>query len=319
MAFHDIPPHTPQWHAMRARHLGASEIAALLDAEAPYALSRFALHHVKAGTVEPPPVDNERVRMGLALEPVIGRLAAERHDWTITPGRYATDDACPGLGASLDFECAPPAAMPSELEGCTGPGVLETKNVAEDVFRKAWVGGEPPVHQLLQLQSQLACSGYQWGCLAALIGGNVVRTVFYRPRPRIIATIRARTAKFWLDVHEGRAPLADGSDNASTVIRALFPELAWEPLDLTSSNTLPGTCADFLAADADYKEAKKRRDELRNQVMAEVGGYRTAITTGFNVSIAVTPEKPDAPAPLGYLIPGKAEVRRLVVKERVNA
>lgn len=319
MAFRTVPPHSPEWHAIRLQHVGASEVAALFDAQPPYALTRYALHHVKAGTVPAPPVDNERVRMGIAMEPVIGRLAAERHGWTIAPGRYATDDTTFGMGASLDFEIAGAAGLPPGFEGVTGPGALETKNVDGLVYRKTWTNNEPPIHQLLQLQHQLACTAYEWGCLAALIGGNELRTVFYRPRPRIIGSIRTRIAAFWQDVRTGKEPPADGSDAATAVIRSLFPDLAYEPADMRDDNELPDLCAQYLTASADAREAKARTDELRNQIMAKVGAHKHAMVQGFNVTVSLTEAKPERPAPPGAMLPGRAESRRLIVKERVAA
>lgn len=319
MALRSIEPRSPEWHAIRLQNIGASEVAALFDVQPPYALSAYPLHMVKAGLVDPPPVDGERIRMGVAMEPVIGRLAAERHGWTITPGRYATDDTTPGMAASLDFEVAAPADLPPGFQDVTGPGCLETKNVDGLVYRKSWTDGEPPVHQLLQLQHQLACTGYEWGCLAALIGGNELRTVFYRPRPRIIASIRERVTAFWQAVRDDRPPNPDGSSGANHALRALFPDLAFDPADLRDDNQLPDLCAQYIQATADTREADARKDELRNQIMAKVGAHRHAMVTGFDVTISVVEAKPARPAPPGFVINGRAEARRLLIKPRAQA
>ncbi len=54
-----------EWHAQRARNVGASEIAALFGVQPDYALSHYALWHVKAGKA-PPPVGGLNTRDALA-------------------------------------------------------------------------------------------------------------------------------------------------------------------------------------------------------------------------------------------------------------
>src|SRR6185312_595228 len=113
---------SPEWHALRARHVGGSEIAALFDLPADqrpnYMLTRFALWHVKAGNAPPPKVDAVRTSWGLRLEEVIAEAAREREGWTVTRGGYVSDPTTPGLGCTEDF-----VATDDPTED--GPGALE--------------------------------------------------------------------------------------------------------------------------------------------------------------------------------------------------
>ena len=108
--------------------------------------------------------------------------AGEREGWTVLPGQYASLD---GLGATLDRIIAAPG--PND-EGVAGPGVLELKNVDWIAHRAQW-GTEPPAHILVQLQAQLAATGFGWGAVAALVGGNDLHIYRYTARPRLQADI----------------------------------------------------------------------------------------------------------------------------------
>ena len=153
MPFLSIPTDPAEWHTLRARHIGASEVAILFGAQPDYMPGLNALWQIKAGRVPPPQVDNPRTRAVLALEDVITALAVEQNGWEVLPGQYASRD---GFGATLDRIIAAPG--PTD-EGCEGPGVLELKNVDWIAHRRTW-GDEPPLHILLQLQAQLLATGF---------------------------------------------------------------------------------------------------------------------------------------------------------------
>lgn len=296
---------TPEWHALRAANVGGSEVSALFDCQPAYALSRYALWHVKAGLSGHPPVDNPRVAWGLRLEAAIAHAAAEKEGWAIRPGGYATDDTTPGLGASLDFV----------IEG-DDPGVLEIKNVDWLVHRRSWTDAEPPLHILLQLQHQLAATGFTWGAVAALVGGNDLVVYRYTARPGVIANIRERVAAFWQSVREERPPPPDGSEGARHVLREMYPDLHDEIADLTEDNELPELCADLVRWTADRRAAQEAENELKARIMAKLTDHKKARAQGFFISVAVTPANDGRPAEPGEIIGKRAESRRLIVKEQ---
>lgn len=301
-----------EWHAIRARHVGGSEVAALFGVQPDYAMSHYALWHVKAGLAPPPVVDNPRVKWGLRLERAIADAAAEENGWTIEPGGYRTDETTPGLGCTLDFVIA---ADPAE----EGPGVLEIKNADWLVHRRSWSDGEPPLHILLQLQHQLAATGYGWGVVGCLVGGNDLRLYRYKARPKLIGEIRAKVAAFWASIDAGKPPPVDGSDSATAVLRALYPEPVDEIADLTADNELPGLCADLLNASERRRAAEKDEQAAKNAIAAKLGNHLAAECEGFRIRVAVTPEKPDRVAEPGEIIKGRAASRRLSIKELIAA
>lgn len=300
------------WHALRAQNVGGSEIASLFGVQPDYALSHYALWHIKAGKAPPPVVDNPRASWGLRLEHAIADAAAEQELWQITKAEYATDPTTPGLGCTPDFIIE--KHQEAEYEG---PGCLECKNVDWMIHRRSWTDGEPPLHILLQLQHQVAATGLTWGAVVSLIGGNDLRIYRYKARPKLIAQIRQKVAAFWQSIADNQPPPVDGSDSAAAVLRALYPETTDEIADLTNDNELPDICARMLHAAERRKLAEKDEAEAKNQLVAKLGPYLAADAQGFRIRVAVTPEKADRPANLGEIIKGRKESRRYSVRELV--
>lgn len=308
----DVITRSPAWHARRLQHIGGSEIAALFGAQPDYALSHYALWHVKAGRVPAPEVDGERIRWGLRLESFIAGGAAEQEGWTIRKGGYVSDPTTHGMGCTLDYVIEAPG--PND-EGYEGPGALELKNADWLVHKRAWTNDEPPSHILLQHQHQLGCTGYSWGAVACLVGGNELRIYRYAARPKLIAEIRRRVADFWASIAEGRVPAVDGSDGASAVLAALYPELADDAIDMSDNNEWAEAADEMYAAAAARKLANDRYDAAKNRIAAILGPHRRGFGNGWAVNVAVTPANPGREPKPGELIGKRAEVRRYTVKE----
>lgn len=307
-----IPASRDEWLAMRMRYVGASEVSALFDAQPDYALGRFALWQVKAGRMEPPAVDNARTRAGLALEDAIALLASEQEGWEVLPGFYATHGQ---LGATLDRVIARPG--PNDV-GMQGPGVLELKNVDWLQHRRGWTDGEPPLHILLQLQAQLLATGYSWGAVAALVGGNEIKIYRYASRPKLHADMAARVGAFWSSIEAGQVPNADPSDSAWRAMVATTPTLLPEPAELLDDDEANAWAKEWLRADAASKAEAKKRDEAKNLLIQRVGGHARAVGDGWKLTLSDVAEKPATPITaemIGQTIPGRAASRRALIKE----
>lgn len=311
---HTVVTHdSKEWHDLRARHVGGSEIAALFDlptSDRPnYMLTRFALWHIKAGNAPPPHLTSPRPAWGLRIEAAIAAAAAEQEGWDVAKGGYVSDPTTPGLGCTLDFVIN---GDPTE----EGPGALETKNVDWMVHRRSWLNEEPPLHILLQHQHQLAATGYSWGAVAALVGGNDLRLYRYKARPKLIAQIRQRVREFWASIDDGREPPVDGSDSASAVLRALYTEVVDDSIDMSGSNEWPEAVGEFIAAGNARKAANEDYDAAKNRVAALLGGHKRGCGSGYSVNTVITPPIEDRPARPGEIIKGRAETRRYIAKEK---
>lgn len=302
---------SPEWHEIRARHIGGSEIASLWDlppGERPgYLTSRFALWHIKAGNAPPPRIDNPRTQWGLRLEAAIADGAAEKEGWEIVKGGYVSDPTTRGLGATLDFVIL---SDPAE----DGPGVLEVKNVSWLVHKKSW-GGEPPFHILLQHQHQFAASGYTWGAVAALVDHNDLRVYRYRARPRLIAEIRARVTAFWASIDDGREPPVDGSDSASDVLRSLYPEVIDDAVDMRTCNEWAEAAEALHGAAEARRGANDEYDAAKNRIIRLLDGHRRGWGNGWAVNTTIIPENSGREPKPGERIGAKKEVRKYSAKE----
>lgn len=304
---------SPEWHELRARHVGASEVSALFGVQPEYALSHYALWMIKAGQVTQQEVAGERVFWGNRLESLIAEVTAEAEGWTIRKGGYAEDDECRGLGASLDYEIEGNAQL--EAEGYRGNGLLECKAVDWLIHKRGWTGGEPPEHVLLQLQAQCAARGYSWGAVGALISGNQRAIYKYQARPKLIDEIRRRVRAFWASIDMGLPPPPDGSSSASAVLSELYPVAYDDAIDMSLSNEWAEAAHALFNAAAERKVADYNYDEAKNRVAGLLRGHRRGYGGGWAVNTIVTPANPGRLPKPGELIGKRAESRRYTAKE----
>lgn len=302
------------WHALRARHVGGSEISALFDLapeDTPgYARSRYAMWHIKAGNAPPPPVDIKRTGWGLRLEAIIAEAAAEENKWSVQKGGYVSDRECEGLGCTLDFTIE---YDPAEK----GPGCLEIKNVDWLIHKRSWES-EPPPHILLQLQHQLAATGYSWGAICCLIGGNDLRTYRYKARPLVIAEIRRKVREFWKSIDEGKEPPVDGSESASHVLKSLFPVVAPDDIDMRANNEWAERAHAFYMAAESRKAADDIYDLEKNRVTQLLDGHKRGWGNGWQVNTVIRSENPGkiiTAADVGKVIGARKESRSYIAKE----
>lgn len=252
------------WHALRSKHIGASEVAALFGQQPDYAQSLYSLWQIKSGRIPAPAVEGPRIEAGRRLESAIAHWIAFGQNWRIAQFKgYAQCDTCEGMGATPDFDI---------LDHADGPGLLEVKSVDWLQHKRQWTNGEPPMHILLQVQSQLHCTGYKWAYVGALVGGNEPVTYRVDYRPKIGAEIEKRIAAFWLTVKLGQEPAVDGSDTTAAALAAMYPEA--EPakaIDLSGDNEFPERWAALVQGRADRQAGEKAEQAAKNWLLATIG------------------------------------------------
>lgn len=290
------------WHELRARHVGSSEVAALFECS-PYH-SAYALWHVKAGRIAPQPVVGDRPRWGLRLEQTIAEAVEEERGGRASRCHaYYSHDRVRGLGCTPDFHFEHPDHA--------GAGVLETKNTDWLIHRRQWTDDEPPMHVVLQLQAQLACTGRAWGLVAALVGGNTLAVYPYTRHDRIVAEIERRVAAFWASVDAGECPYApDGSADTTYAVRALYATTMPEVADLGADNELPLLCEQLRSASALRLEHERAERAARNAILAKLGHHAEAVCAGWRIKAPVTAVAEKSVA--------ATTMRRLTVKEIVT-
>lgn len=314
----DVVQGSESWLKERETRIGGSEVAGLFGVQQDWGASRFTLYQVKSGKIKSPQIDQSpgsRVWFGKRKEKLIAEMAAELFGWEITGGPYAIDELCEGMAASLDFVIDQPGEREKAM-GFEGPGYLEIKLVDFLVHRREWTGGEPPFSVLLQHQHGLACSGFSWGVIVCEIGGNELRPYHYGARPKHADIIREKVGEFWEDVRAGRVPNTDGTESTAQALRDLYTTVRNDnALDLSTVERANDACVNFLIAAAHNRESKRRYDEAKNEIEGLMQGNVFAKLPGFEIRVAVTPEKPDRLAKPDEVIKGRVETRRLSIKE----
>jgi putative phage-type endonuclease len=254
------------WLKARAEGIGGSEAAIIMGASSWG--SPYQLWQDKAGLAPVEDFDNEVLRFGRVVEPVIaadyeqltGRQLLHLGDWAIRKHpriacMFATHDRIivPGVGT-------PPSA------GRSGPGILSIKSA--NTWRGVeWLEGEePPLPYQVQFQHELACSGFTWGSFAVLVWGKGVKWIDAVRNERFIATLEAECEAFWGRVTNGDPPPIDGSEHTTDALRRLYPG------DGGNTVVLPPEAAVWAARvdeiNAQVKQLEAEKDELHNRVRA---------------------------------------------------
>jgi putative phage-type endonuclease len=247
--------------SIRSTGIGASEAAAALGID-PYR-SRFALYCEKTGQVDAKDLsDVEAVEWGTRLEPVVVQAFGERtgrHVQHNTEQETRRSPVYPFMLATLD-------CTQRKAEGGTA-GALEIKTT-NAYASEDWKEG-PPLRVQVQLQHQLAVTGFEWGTIAALIGGQKLVWYDQGRNDRFIDAMIEKERAFWDLVESKTPPPVDGSEQTAEALRRLYAA------DNGSSVMLPAEAAQWddalQTAKAAIKAATETKRAIENQIKAAIG------------------------------------------------
>lgn len=255
----------------RAKWVGASESAALFGLS-PYT-TRFELWHSKVGNIAPHDLSGDsRVNAGKFLEPSIANWANHEWHWPlVNVEEYYRHRTVARMGCSLDFQTI------------DGLSPVEIKNVDNLIFRDgAWETDgdtilEAPIHFLLQLQHQMACSPLdpERGWLVACVGGNRLFRMEVPRHEATIARIEREVEAFWASVEANEPPEPDFEADADT-IRMLYGG-SREFIDLRTNERAIELCAEYRAAHAITAAADKRKKSALAELQTIMQDARMAL------------------------------------------
>lgn len=198
-----LPPDADEtaWHAFRATGLGGSDLPAIVGLN--QYTSPLEIWLRKTGQTVPRrenPVLDETAEMGHELEPVVARRFTKRTGLPAiaNPGTLRRPDK-PHMIVNLDRATIENDEM----------GILELKTRSSYALND-WLD-ETPVDTTVQVQWQLAVTGFTFGYTACLIGGQ--RTIVHRITrdDELISNLEAIADEFWGWVETGTRPPLDGS------------------------------------------------------------------------------------------------------------
>lgn len=210
----DADAPSEEWHAIRQTGIGGSDIAAICGLN-PYT-SALEIWLKKTGTPVPrrdDPVLSEAALMGHALEPVIATR------FTAITGLIAHSN--PG---TLRHPSIPWALVNLDryTEEDSKHGALELKSRSSYALQE-WQA-EVPVDVQVQVQWQLAVTGWDFAYTAALIGGQ--RTIVHRIErdQQLIDDLLVIGEEFWGWVENNQQPPVDGSHATGQLLDRLHAQ-----------------------------------------------------------------------------------------------
>lgn len=256
-----------EWLAVRRLAIGASEAPIILGVS-PYKRP-VQLFTEKLGLTEPER-QTEAQAWGLLLEPAISeRYAQETGHKLRDPGRYTLRRSreVPWLVATLDREVvfAADRSVPAPLE-------LKVRAYAKP---GAWED-EPPVDVLVQVQHQLAVTGWQWAAVAVLLGGREFRRFVVPRHEDFIAKLLVAEHAFMEQMRTKTLPAIDASEKTREALRSLYPK---ETPGLVVN--LPGEAVEWdlerTQGMLDEKAGQERKRAAENKLLAALGEAETGV------------------------------------------
>lgn len=246
-----------RWLALRREGIGSSDAPAVLGVS-PWSVP-LKVYADKLGEVEDSE-ESEAMRWGRILEPhIIAEFAREMGRKAARQGALLRSTRWPWMQATLDAT--------QRRDGRDDTGVLEVKATG---FRAGdWREGIPE-HVRVQVQHQLAVTGFEWGSVAVLIGGARLLYADVTRDAALIEQVVQAEHDLWLRIQRHEPPDPDGSESAREALRALYPQ------DNGESVSLPGELIELDRERAeiveDLKRLDARKEAIDQQFKAAIGG-----------------------------------------------
>lgn len=290
------PANEAEWLSWRTQDLTSTDVAALFGLS-PYATAFEVWHRKKSGNADAL-ADNDRMQAGRHIEPAIASLVAEREGVEVEPFKVYARDEADRLGSSFDYVIKAVTRAGSELATLVherGPGVLECKNVDFLAFRQKWTEDECPAHIEIQLQHQLELTGYEWGAVAALVGGNTV-WLYIRLRDEAVGrAIRIKAREFWRSIDAGQAPDPVMPDDADAVIALYQYAEPGKVLDARGDAELENLVREYHRIGKEIDDLELIRKTHRAHIMERIGDASKVLLPSYSLSASQTADSPGKP------------------------
>lgn len=283
----EIIPFTTEdaWLAQRTRDVTSTESAALFGMS-PYVTAFDLWHRKRSGNV-PEFKSNDRMKWGNRLEAAIAHGIAEEQGWEIRPMKEYMRDPDARMGSSFDFV----------ITNLGEPVHLEIKNVDYLAFRDGWIehddgSMEAPEHIEMQVQHQMAVSGFKRAYIGAFVGGNRGVVIERERDEDVIKAIRAKVAEFWRTVDAGQEPDPVMPDDAEVVIRLNQYAEPGKVLDASGDAEITRLVAEYKALCAQRDNLKDDAEVAKAALLKAIGDAEKVLVEGFSISAGMIADTP---------------------------
>lgn len=263
-----VYPNREQWLLARREGIGGSDAPILLGQDRERGAADLWLDKVDGR--EPRP-STERMKWGIRQEPGIRAGYAEDSGREViapeSPYTIIRRQAIPWLTYSPDG-----TQYSDDFEG---PGVLQIKNIGLDQ-RKKWEDG-PPEKYLVQLQHEMMVSGWGWGTLVALFGGNECAWWDIEANEDFWETLLGVEAEFWGHVQRQECPPVDAHlRGALDTLKRLYPKADGSTISLMG-RTWTEKLDELVNLEVHRKEYEQEIERIKAELQAEMKSAEAAV------------------------------------------
>lgn len=268
---------TEQQIAFRAKHLNASEFAAMLGMSPYKDDNRISLWCRKTGLVPNDHFseeDQDQFWWGHELEPIIAQRFSAKSGHKLVPGGSFEHHEHDWCACTVDRRIIGADAN------------LEIKVVGQ-YMAKDWKLSDPigiPHYVMTQVQIQMACTGRKKTYVAALVGGPHEAYWEIDAQLDLQAHLLHEGKLFWQNVVDGIRPEVDGSEASRQMMQALYPKDI-RPI-MQATDDLFEVAASRNQADNELDRAKTRRDKSDQLLMEACGDHAAIVHPEFRFSWA---------------------------------
>ncbi len=279
------PRDESHWLELRKKDITSTQSSALFGLS-PYTTYYELFHSLKSGK-DLPFKENEFMKWGQRLQDAIAAGVAEDQGWVIRKMTEYIRIPSLRMGSSFDFEIVQNASDPDHLE--YEKGILEIKNVFGLQFKEQWLEDddgnlEAPPHIEMQVQHQLAVSGYSFAYIAALVSGNQVQLIKRERDEKVINAIKQRVAAIYAQVESGVDPEPNFELDASFICSLYGYAEPGKVLDVGQNERV----LELVTADQKLKSvadgAKSGREAIKAELITIIGDAEKAVAPGFSIS-----------------------------------
>ena len=287
-----------QWLTLRKQDVTASAVAALFGAH-PYE-TPLGLWLEKTGSPKPD-IDNAVLRRGRLLEDAVAMAVAEqRPDWQIEKAAHYFRDPDLRMGATPDFF----------IHGDPrGLGVLQTKTVAPNEFRRKCADDTVPFWITLQTLQEAMLTEAKFAVVAALVIDpyKLPCPIFELPRHAgAEARIREAISDFWDSVKFGKPPEPDFARDGA-LLDAISPApIETKVIDLSGDNHLPVLLDERAELKSQVSKAAERIEAIDAEVKFKMGEAGIARIDGYSIAF-----KEQITRKAGFVQESRARVLRI--------
>lgn len=284
-----LPENDIHWHSLRIKDITSTDVAALFDCSS--YLTEYELFVRKRDKLIVSSDPNPRTTWGTRLQESIGKGIAADSGWKVRPMPEYVRDVDSKLGASFDF-------LIEESEH--GRGILEVKNVDALIFRDGWIVDgdsiEAPPHIELQLQTQLAVTGLEFGIIGALVGGNRVVQLHRKADEVVISAIRKKVSEFWGRVERNDPPPIDFLKDSEFICSLYQSATAGKTLDFRTDKGIEELVLEHKRWSGIEKEAYEQKQAIKAQLLIGMKDAEKAVGDGYSISAGMV-----AGGPVSYV------------------